>query len=71
MTGVPLPRFFGDKRSKISCANILYCSCESQQSPGVLLPVWILIFLCVGSGCETVLLHGALQQEQRFVLQVG
>ena len=71
MTRVPLPSILGYERSEVRRPNVGYGRGEAEQSPGDLLPVRVGLTLDVRPGRHTVLLHGALQQVQRLVLQVG
>lgn len=72
VTGVPLPHVLGYEGSEVGGAEVGDAGGEAQEAAGLEVPaVRVVLLGLVRGGGEAVLLHGALQEEQLPVLEVG
>lgn len=69
MTHMPFPQMFRYERLEISISSVENPGGESQQSPSLQMPRIRLLLYDVSLRGQTVLLHGALQEEHLLVFQ--
>ena len=72
VTGVPFPQVLGNERPEVGRAQVGDAGGESEETPRLQVPsVRVVLLDLVGRSGQTVLLHGALQEEELAILQVG